>query len=340
MRIILVAILLLFTIPESTASEKEKRISFESQSLSESRNILVRLPADYGDNIKKAYPVLITLNDEDNFKWASSIVDVQSSRFGIEDMIVVGLPHSGNYSKDNYPFKKSGSIEFNSQAQNYSKFIREEALPYIDKNYRTNGGRFIVGHSLSGLFVTNMFMQYPDSFSAFVVLSPSVQHAPQLSGLLKEYFKSTKTLSSTIYVSLGDMEHQQIQKEFKSLKDVFIEHSPENLTWTVNHMENTDHMLAAFKGVYDGLAWVYKDWYIQDTEMQKIKVDDYIQHYEALSKKLKYDIKPREKHLIGFSWFAKNKLNDSKAAIEAMKAAIHFYPESSDLKEKLKEYEK
>lgn len=188
MRTIFIAILFLFTTSESIAFENEKRISFDSKSLNESRNILVRLPSDYNDNPKKSYPVLITLNDEDNFKWASSIVDIQSSRFGIEDMIVVGLPHNGNYSKDNYPFKKRGSIEYNSQAKNYSTFIRDEALPYIDKNYRTNGGRFIAGHSLSGLFVMNMFMQYPDAFSAFIVLSPSVHHAPQLSGLLKIFF--------------------------------------------------------------------------------------------------------------------------------------------------------
>ncbi len=135
------------------------------------------------------------------------------------------------------------------------------------------------------------------------------------------------------------MEHQQIQQEFKSLKQVFVENSPPNLTWTVNHMENTDHLLAAFKGFYDGLAWIYKDWYIQDTEIQKINVDNYVQHYQALSKKLNYTIKPRKRHLASFGWFAKNKLDDSKAAIEAIKAAIHFYPESDELKEKLKEYE-
>ena len=123
MRTIFIAILFLFTTSESIAFESDKRISFDSKSLNESRNILVRLPSDYNDNPKKSYPVLMTLNDEDNFKWASSIVDIQSSRFGIEDMIVVGLPHNGNYSKDNYPFKKRGSIEYNSQAKTIRRLL-------------------------------------------------------------------------------------------------------------------------------------------------------------------------------------------------------------------------
>ena len=320
------------------AFEHTVQTTINSRSLGEARKILVRLPSEYSKDTKKSFPVLITLNDEDNFNWASSIVEIQASRFGIQDMIVVGLPHSGNYSKDNYPFEKKGSREPNQQARNYSKFIREEALPYIEKNYRTNGGRFIVGHSLSGLFVTNMFMQYPDMFSTYVILSPSVQHAPQLSTALIDFFKQNPNLSSSIYVSLGDMEHQQIQSEYKELKKGFAEHAPSNLLWSVNYMDNTDHLLAAFKGTYDSLAWIYSDWYIQDTDMQKYCVDDYVKHYNALSKRLKYDIRPRERHLVSFSGFAKKKLNDDKAAIESLKTAIHYYPESQDAKDKLKEY--
>lgn len=236
------------------AIENTKTISFSSKSLSETRKILVKLPRSYSESPNQSYPVLITLNDEDNFKWASSIVDVQASRFGIEDMIVVGLPHNGNYSEDNYPFKKKGSKESNSQAESHSKFIREEVLPYIDKNYRTNGGRFIIGDSLSGLFVTNMFIQYQDDFSTYIVLSPSVHHAPQLTGMLKNFFTNNKSLTSSVYISLGDMEHQQIQQEYKHLNEVFVKKAPKSLTWSVDYMKNTDHMLAAYKGTYDALT--------------------------------------------------------------------------------------
>ncbi|WP_196138801.1 alpha/beta hydrolase [Aliikangiella sp. G2MR2-5] len=335
MRSILTFLILINITSVSWAFGEEIQTTINSESLGESRKVLVRLPSEYSKDTKKSFPVLITLNDEDNFKWASNIVEIQASRFGIEDMIVVGLPHSGNYSKDNYPFKKKGSAELNPQAQKYSKFIREEALPYIEKNYRTNGGRFIIGHSLSGLFVTNLFMQYPDMFSTYVILSPSVQHAPQLPVLLTDFFKENPKLNGSVYISLGDMEHQQIQSEYKELKKVFVEHAPSNLLWSVNYMDNTDHLLAAFKGTYDSLAWIYSDWYIHDTEMQKYSVDDYVSHYNALSKRLKYKIRPRERYLVSFSGFARKRLNDTKAAVESLKAAIYYYPESQVSKDKL-----
>lgn len=337
MRVIVTILMLLNITSVSWAAQDRIQAEIHSESLAESRPILVRLPADYANQPDKNFPVLITLNEKDNFNWASSIVDIQAAKYGIEDMIVVGLPSTGNYSDDNYPFKNEESAELSPQAQKYSAFIRKEALPYIEKNYRTNGGRFIVGHSLSGLFVANMLMQHPNAFSSYVMLSPSMQYAPQLPELLRAFFKQHASLSSSVYLALGDMEHQKIRHGFEALEKVFVESAPANLAWTVNYMANTDHMLSAFKGTYDSLAWIYADWHIRDTEMQTYITDDYIEHYKKLSKKLKYQIKPRERYIAGFSGFAASQLDDKHAAEQALKAGIYFYPESQALKEQLKD---
>lgn len=333
----LIITLLVFTSCKAFASESITTIKLESKALNETRDVMIRLPVDYAEDTLKNYPVLVTLNDKDNFNWASAIVDVQASRFGVEDMIVVGLPHNGNYSDDNFPYKEDNSLELSSQAQNYSKFIREEALVYIENNYRTNGGKFIIGHSLSGLFVLQLFMQYPESFSSYVVLSPSIHYAPQLSTALGEFLNRNENLTNQIFISLGEMEHSLIQTEFKVLAQSFEKNAPKSLNWIVAYLDNTDHLLSAYKGTYDGLAWIYKDWYINESKMQENSINDYIDHYQSLSQKLNYNIKPREKHLIGFSWFAENRLNDSDAAITAIKAGLYFYPDSSDLNDRLKE---
>ena len=312
-------------------------IKFESKALNETRDVMIRLPENYAEDTLKRYPVLVTLNDGDNFQWASDIVDIQSSRFGIEDMIVVGLPHNGNYRNDNFPYQDGESLALNPQAQKYSQFIREEALTYIEANYRTNGGRFIIGHSLSGLFVLKLFMQHPQSFSSFIVLSPSAQYAPQMSNELTAFFRQQKDLDSHLFLAIGEVEHSLIQKGFSSISQVFEENAPANLSWKLSYLDDTDHLLSAYKGTYDGLAWLYKDWYISESKMREYSVEDYISHYQLLSGKLNYDIKPRERHLIGFSWFAANRLNDLNAAITAVEAGIHFYPASVALKERLME---
>lgn len=333
-----IIVILMLTTLNVVAFQDKKILKLESKVMNETRDLMIRLPKGYSKNKLKSYPVLVTLNDKDNFDWASYIVDMQFSRYGVEDMIVVGLPHTGNYNDDNFPYKEeSNSLDLSHQSQKYSKFIREEALLYIEKNYRTNGGRFIVGHSLSGLFVLQLFMQYPESFSSYVIISPSLHYAPQMSQALRIFLLKNKELTNQIFLSIGELEHSLIQKGFKDFAEIFKKNNPNSLYLNVSYLNNTDHLLSAFKGTYDGLAWIYKDWHIKEKEMRKYSIDNYRTYYQLLSRKLGYKIKPRKKHLIGFSWFAEEKLDDLNAALTAIKTGVYFYPESKELKDRLKE---
>jgi len=321
------------------ASEVTHTITLKSQTLKESRPVLIRLPKGYDESPLKNYPVIFTLNDEDNFKWTSALVDIQSSKHGIEDMIVVGLPHTGRYSEDNYPFgDEEGSLKLNPQSESYSKFIRKEVIPLIDKNYRTNGGRFIVGHSLSGLFVAHLFTQYPNEFSTYIVLSPSLHYAPQFAKVLDKFFRDNATLTSQIYLSIGGLEHTLIRQEYEKLKSVFEANAPQGLHWFATDMVNTDHMLAAFNGVNNALAWIYKDWSIHDKQARNMSASEIINHYSALSKRLNYSIKPRKNYMLGLSGFLLEKLKNKSAALEVLKAANFFYEDSKEIKDSMEKF--
>lgn len=309
------------------------KVELESHNLNETRPVLIRLPADYDQHPTKDYPTLYVLNEGDNFEWASYIVDLQASRFGIEDMLVVGLPHIGNYSGDNYPFQNRESLEPSPRAQKYSSFIREEVIPYIEKKYRVNGGRFIVGHSLSGLFVTHLFTQYPDAFSTYIVLSPSLHQAPHMADVMKNFLETSPHTPSQIYMSLGRLEHEQIQQGYAQMRDVFETTAPDALNYQINYMDHTDHLLAAFHGTYTALAWLYADYSVQSERAQKFSYEDYIRHYEALSKRLNYAIKPRERQLTGFAHYMAKRIGNVEAGVEALKAAEYYYPDSGTIKQ-------
>src|SRR5690606_39393109 len=42
--------------------------------------------------------------------------------------------------------------------RNFLNFIEKELIPFIDKNYRTEPNRILVGHSLGGLLTLNSYM--------------------------------------------------------------------------------------------------------------------------------------------------------------------------------------
>lgn len=326
----------LLLIPFANAND-EIMVEFQSSFLEEVRPIYVRLPADYNESEEKKYPTLYVLNSKDYFDWSSYIVELQASKNAIEDMVIVGLPHIGNYYDDNYPFAESDSLESSLKAINHSSYIREEVIPYIESKYNVNQGRVIIGHSLAGLFVSHLYTEFPDSFSTFVALSPSFQHAPQMVGHMRDFFTNNQTVSSQIYMSLGKLEHEQIQEGYNNITQVFSEYAPDDAIYYIGFMEDTDHLLAGFQGIYKAIAWLYADYTIQSEIARNYSYDDYITHYTSLSKRLNYTIKPRERHMAGFARFVSGRLGDVEAGITALRVVLHYYPESELAKNLLNE---
>ena len=69
------------------------------------------------------------------------------------------------------------------------KFLREELIPYIDKNYNTQSFRILEGHSTSGTF-TLRHSQNTTLFDAFIAVSPSMYWDEQIMlTIIEKYLK-------------------------------------------------------------------------------------------------------------------------------------------------------
>ena len=322
---------------EDVVPQDHTRVAIKSEFLGEARTINIRLPAGYETSGEKTYPVLYVLNEDSNFEWASYIVELQASRFGIEDMLVVGIPHAGNYSRDNYPFAGQNSVQLNPQAQNHSAFIREEVVPFVEQNFRVHGGRAIIGHSLSGLFVAPMFVEHSDAFSTFIAISPSFHHAPQMSSIMRTFLLEVPDDAGQIYMALGSLEHEEAQQGYRDVIEAIQSVAPQIVDENLTYMPNTDHLLGAFQGTYSALAWMYKEYTIQSEIAQNLTFDEYISHYEELSERLGYTVKPRKRHLTGYAQFMIKRVGDSQAGITALRVAQHYYPDAQDVRDLIQE---
>lgn len=327
-RIPIIAIYYSLLLITFASANDEIKMDFSSSILEEVRPIYVRLPVDYDKEYDEKYPTLYVLNSKDNFDWSSYIVELQASKNAIEDMVIVGLPHIGNYYDDHYPFAEEDSLVSSSRAEKHSSYIREEVIPYIESNYNVNQGRVIIGHSLAGLFVSHLYTEFPDSFSTFVALSPSFQHAPQMVHHFQNFFTNNQVVSSQIYMSLGKLEHEEIQDGYNQIRQVFADKASQDVKYYIGFMEYTDHLLAAFQGTYNALAWLYADYTIQSELARSYSYEDYIAHYTALSSRLNYKIKPRERHMAGYAQFVSRRIGDVEAGITALRVVLHYYPDS------------
>jgi predicted alpha/beta superfamily hydrolase len=56
----------------------------------------------------------------------------------------------------------------------FRRFLKEELITFVDKNFQTTPHRTIIGESLAGLFVIETLRLEPDLFDAYIAVDPSV----------------------------------------------------------------------------------------------------------------------------------------------------------------------
>ena len=98
--------------------------------------------------------------------------------------------------------KKSGG------AKEFLSFIRDELVPFVDKNYNTiEGDRGYFGDSLGGLFGLYTLFHEPDTFSRYIIGSPSIWYDDTVSFKYAEKFlASDPLLNARLYMSVGELE--------------------------------------------------------------------------------------------------------------------------------------
>jgi predicted alpha/beta superfamily hydrolase len=153
-------------------------LAVESTTLGETRAINVYTPPGYeaGD---RQYPVLYMPDGGvgEDFPHIANTIDTLIQRGAIAPVLVVGIENTER-GRDLTP---ASQTEYDGQfapmtdgASAFRAFIRDELVPEIDRRYRTNGGRAIVGESSAGLFVVDTFFREPALFDRYIAMDPAL----------------------------------------------------------------------------------------------------------------------------------------------------------------------
>ena len=161
---------------QSVEIARSYRIS--SRVLNETRVIDVTLPASYGTDSTRRYPVLIVLDGDVEQQIAATTARFYAETSQIPELIVVGVRNT-NRGRDFTPalqpdFPAPPEVPVAGGADNFLDFVGDELVPYIDRHYRTAPLRVLVGHSLGGLFAIYTVGHRPTLFTGYIVMEPSV----------------------------------------------------------------------------------------------------------------------------------------------------------------------
>ena len=142
------------------------------------RPVSVYLPASYGTDAERRYPVVYLLHgftDSDD-RWYGMlphfvdvpvIADAAMGAGGAAEMILV-MPNA-------YTAYKGSMYSSSVTTGDWESYIAEDLVAHIDSRYRTvagREGRGLAGHSMGGYGAIRIGMKRPDVFSAVYVMSP------------------------------------------------------------------------------------------------------------------------------------------------------------------------
>jgi predicted alpha/beta superfamily hydrolase len=270
-----------------------------SKVLNEERTLQVARPAGY-ENGNKAYPVVLTLDGGMTFRFTADIARYLAANGLMPEVIVVGIPNT-NRNRDFIPelpanATPGGGPEAmrSGKADNFLKFLREEAIPYIENNYRALPYRVIVGHSLGGLFVIHNLLKDSGLFSGYMALSPSLWwNGWSYFEATQRFYKSRTSLKKFVFVTLADESEKDPQK-YTQLKDAFENNAPKDLAVEVKIYPDKNHITTAVEATLDGLFMLFSPWVLSPELVMSGDIPAIKAYYKKLSDKLGFACSPPE----------------------------------------------
>lgn len=310
----------------------------KSAILNEEPKVLVAFPKDYEKGVQK-YPVIYVLDGEWNFPIVANAVKVLSDNERIPPSIVIGVTNSDRNrdftTKLTTNFEKPDFMKEVGGADNFLNYLEKELVPLVDKTFRTEPHRTIVGHSLGGIFAWHSLASRPQLFQSYLILDASVFWD---NGIVvkevKEFFKQNPTAKSRVFWGRDRIPREVWFPQNTELLEFWEKNPPKNVKFKFYEMEDETHSTLVFPGTYFGLRTLYADYLIPYTE--KMTLADVTNHYSTLSKEFGYEVRIPQGRITGVGNQFKT-LKMFKDAIALYQIGLKSYTPSTEMLEGLAE---
>lgn len=255
--------------PADEDAETPPTFTFPSVAVKDSFSVFVRLPRTYRKNAQQRHPVIYHLDGNAYFDAIGDATARLARRKKLApEPILVGIGYANAYLMDSlrvrdYTFpqaRSSDSLPVSGGGENFYRFIKEELVPYIDGQYRTDPThRTLMGHSFGGYFVLYALRQdtgSPALFTHYVAASPSLNYGGNYLLEQFEHFPpgGTRNAPPRLYVTAGETELAgETRDAFNRLVGLLTGKNGVRLQTKI--LKNTDHLGTALPSFEEGVAF-------------------------------------------------------------------------------------
>jgi len=323
--------------PQGTDIILGKSFPMTSKILNREVNVLISVPEGYNAGSAK-YPVLYDLNSFLSFTLDCGTVRLLGRTLLIPNMIVVGVP-SLERGYVPTPFEERGADPTPTELA--LKFLREELIPFVEKNYRTNTFRILYGHSVGGLFTMNTLFNEPDLFTAYLAGSPWFQTNNQY--WLKNIDRMAKNRNldgKFLFMTVGNEEAPLTIDTYRELEKWMNGNPASGLVWKSAWLEG-DHGSMVGRNIYDGLLFIFSGWRIPNEPIIQADMDriqEYLKSHNEKWSKYGFEtssIFPEARlNALGYNLISRNEYDK---AVKILAYNIKLYPQSFNAHDSLAE---
>ena len=216
-----------------SAGQLRKHERFRSRYLRNQRDLIVYLPPGYSGQPWQRFPVLYMQDGQNLFDSATAFggvpwnvketADRLIDRGLVQPLIIVGVYNMGKSRVNEYTPTKAPKLG-GGRAGRYGKFLVEEVMPFIQKEYRVITGLSsagIGGSSLGGLVSLYLGLKMPDIFGKIAALSPSVWWNQRAIHRFAE--AAHVQPHSQIWLDIGTRESPRIVPDVEQFRDILLE---------------------------------------------------------------------------------------------------------------------
>lgn len=237
----------------------------------------VYLPADYhltADHIR--YPLIVTMDGWALSQTVAGVVNHLGNTASMPKAIVVAIDSDDDYawgpeiyaSESGWKVSKDQRLKSFSAggADKYLKFFNDELLPLIDKRYRTNDFRVLIGMSPSAAFALHTFWKAPEMFDAHFVFAATdvigMGYTPDSTFIDKMAESLAKTPERKGYLYVGSAKREADDnparnKNVAALQKAFAPYTNKNFHLKVEHIADFGHYPMALPGFINAIDLVF-----------------------------------------------------------------------------------
>ncbi len=319
-----------FALPTSAFAQPEgediligKSVEMPSKVYGKDIRLSVVLPGDYAESDEK-YPVLFSV--QTYFLHIAGSVE-HLSRGPIPEMIYI---HIETYDSGDLIPTAIDSRPGSGGADRFISFFKDELIPFVDSNYRTQPFRVVLSGSWGGVFCLYTLLTQPEVFNGYIAATPWFIYDGGNEFMLKNsagFLTRQSFARNFLFMAIGNDPEPGLHESFDAFATMLEKNPKQGLRFHPISWPDEDHWSISHKAVYDGLKWIFRDW----SEIPEVRLNEgvsSVKRYRAeLEKLYGYDIGINSTSLRMFSGRLRREKRYDEA-IEMYKYQIELSPDS------------